>query len=101
MNYFFFLLIPFVLVIPAYAEVGENFDTVQLPDGLIQWTSHYERIWDGSSWKNYIIDDTPNSLEFEGSGIHYIFDKLNCDFKLYDTETETLAINSYQFNLLV
>src|SRR3972149_1438892 len=100
-KYLFFLIILLIPVGLASAETGKNFDTIENQDGTTTWSSHYERVWVGSTWGNYLIDDTTNSLEFEGSGIHYIFDKLNCDFKLYDTETETLVINSYQFNLLV
>ena len=98
-NYLFFLII-FLIPLPlAYAEVGKNFDTVQLPDGLTQWTSHYDRIWDGDSWENYLISDNPIQLEFESADISFLFDKVSCDFKLLEPESETIAINGYDFTL--
>src|SRR3990172_1014212 len=99
MNYLFFLIV-FLIPLPlAYAEVGKNFDTEQLPNGLTQWTSHYERIFDGDSWENYLISNNPINLEFESANLSFLFDKVSCDFKLLNPESETVAINGYDFAL--
>ena len=83
----------------AQAEVGKNFDTVDLGNGLTQWTSHYDRIWDGDSWENYIISNNPIQLEFESGNISFVFDKVSCDFKLLDPESKGIAIEQYDFTL--
>jgi len=99
MNYLFFLIV-FLIPLPlAYAEVGKNFDTVHNQDGTTTWTSHYDRIWDGDSWKNYLISNNPTSLDFETANLSFIFDKGSCDFKLLNPESETVAINGYDFAL--
>src|SRR3990170_8504089 len=99
LNYLFFLIV-FLIPLPlAYAEVGKNFNTEQLPDGLTQWTSHYDRIWDGDSWENYLISNNPAQLEFESANLSFLFDKVSCDFKLLNPESEIIAINGYDFSL--
>src|SRR3990172_6780872 len=99
MNYLFFLIV-FLIPLPlAYAEVGENFDTISLDNGLTQWTSHYDRIWDGDSWENYLISNNPMQLEFESANLSFIFDKASCNFKLLNPESETVAIDGYDFTL--
>ena len=98
-NYLFFLIV-FLIPLPlAYAEVGKNFDTVPNQDGTITWTSHYERIFDGDSWENYLISNNPINLEFESANLSFLFDKASCNFKLLDPESETVAINGYDFAL--
>ena len=87
MKYLFFLLIPFLLIVPAYAEVGKNFDTEDQGSGIIKWTSHYDRIFDGDSWENYILTNDATQIKFESAGISFVFDKINCDFKLYTPDT--------------
>ena len=98
-KYLFFLII-FLIPLPlAYAEVGKNFDTVSLDNGLTQWTSHYDRIFDGDSWENYLISNNSINLEFESANLSFVFDKVSCDFKLLDPESQTVAINGYDFTL--
>src|SRR3990167_3747450 len=100
-KYLFFLII-FLIPLPlAYAEVGKDFDTEQLPNGLTQWTSHYDRIFDGDSWENYLISNNPVQLEFESANLSFLFDKVSCDFKLLDPESETVAIDGYNFSLSI
>jgi hypothetical protein len=99
MNYLFFLIIFLIPVGLAQAEVGKNFDTVDLGNGLTQWTSHYDRIWDGDSWENYLISNNPIQLEFESGNISFLFDKVSCDFKLLDPESKGIAIEQYDFTL--
>src|SRR3990167_3212283 len=99
MNYLFFLIV-FLIPLPlAYAEVGKNFDTISLDNGLTQWTSHYDRIWDGDSWENYLISNNPTNLGFESANLSFVFDKASCNFKLLNPESETVAINGYDFAL--
>ena len=100
MTKYLFFLIVFLIPLPlAYGEVGKNFDTVSLDNGLTQWTSHYDRIWDGDSWENYLISNNPVQLDFESANLSFIFDKVSCDFKLLNPESETVAINGYDFAL--
>lgn len=101
MNYLFFLIIFLIPVAYANAEVGKNFDTEELGNGLTQWTSHYDRIYDGNAWQNYILTNDGSQIKYESSGVSFQFDKTNCDFKLYDPVTDNLAINSYQFDISV
>lgn len=102
MKYLFFLLvIPFLLIPSAYAEVGRNFDTEQLPNGFVKWTSHYERVLDGWSWVNYKLVDDSEKTRFESSGIIFEYDKNTCDFKLYNIETGELSIPSYVVDLSI
>ena len=51
-------------IIPAFAEVGSNFDREQIGDNTFKWTSHYERIWDGNQWANYLWSDNGNIIHF-------------------------------------
>lgn len=95
------MLIPFLLIPSAYAEVGKNFDTEELGNGQTQWTSHYERIFDGTNWQNYILTNDGNQIRFKSAGIDFSFDKINCDFKLYNPISNALVINSYQFDISI
>src|SRR3989304_3770091 len=101
MKYLFFLVILLIPMGIANAEVGKNFDTEVLDNGLTKWTSHYERIFDGDSWENYILTNTGSQVKFDSAGISFLYNKTNCDFKLYDPETNDIAINSYKFGLAI
>lgn len=101
MKYLFFLLIPFVLIVPAYAEVGKNFDTIENPDGTTTWTSHYDRVFDGDSWENYILTQSGAKVRVETANIIFEFDKISCDLRLYDPVTKELVIQSFKSDLLI
>jgi len=101
MNYLFFLVIFLIPVGIASAETGKDFDTEELGNGLIQWTSHYDRLYDGNSWENYILTNDATQIRFQSSGIDFVFDKTNCVFKLYDPLDQALEINSYKFDLSI
>lgn len=100
-RYLFFLIIFLIPVGVSYGETGKNFDTISNPDGTTTWTSHYDRTWDGSQWVNYLVSNNINELRFESAGIIYSFDKVACDFKLYDPLDKSLAIKSYKFGLSI
>src|SRR3989304_4692266 len=98
-KYLFFLIILLIPIGLASAETGKNYDTESLGNGLIQWTSHYDRIFDGDSWENYLISNNPMQLEFESANLSFLFDKVSCNFKLLNPESETVAIDGYDFTL--
>lgn len=103
MKYLFFLLIiPFLSIPSAFGYTGPNYDLIELGDGKVQWSSHYERVLDNNwKWKNYIVTDSANFLSFQSSGLVYTFDKINCHFVLYDPKDNTKSIDAYQFNLSI
>jgi len=102
MNNKILLLIPILIfLVPSlsYAEIGFNFDRIELEPNTFEWASHYDRIWDGSQWVNYILTNDNDKLRYESSGLTFEFDKNNCEFKLYDPKTNSLVISNYKFNL--
>lgn len=104
MKYLFFLIIFLIPVGLASAEVGKNFDTKPVENGLIQWTSHPDRIFNGVEWKNYLYTNDVNSIKYESAGISFKLDKTDCTFDLYDSgliEGKTPGINSFSHNLKV
>src|SRR3972149_883186 len=101
MKYLFFLIVLLIPIGLASAETGKNFDTIDNQDGTTTWASHYERVFDGISWKNYILNDNLNQITFDGSGGSFLFYKATCNFKLYDPNSKALEINSYSFVLSI
>lgn len=88
----------------ASAEVGKNYDTQPLGNGLIKWTSHPDRIYNGVEWKNYLYTNDANSIKYESAGISFKLDKTDCTFNLYESgliEGKTPGINSFSHNLKV
>ena len=81
-------IIPVLLfsIIPAYAEIGENFDRTQLDEKTFKWVSHYDRIWDGSQWVNYLWADTGNTITFQSTNLNFTLNKTSCNFKLAGLE---------------
>ena len=88
-------------VIPAFAEVGSNFDREQIGDNTFKWTSHYERIWDGNQWANYLWSDNGNIIHFESANLSYELDKNTCSFKLegLDGYEKSLSIDGSPVSL--
>lgn len=82
--YLLFLFLPFILIQTASAETGKNYDIEQIDGNVFRWTSHPDRIWDGSQWKNYVYSETEGYIRFESAGISFEFYKDTCDFKLYE-----------------
>ncbi|MEX0596673.1 MAG: hypothetical protein WD512_09240, partial [Candidatus Paceibacterota bacterium] len=90
----------------AYAEVGRNYDTIKNPDGTVTWTSHPERIPDDSwNYKNYILKQDSQTITFESAKISFIFDKVGCDFGLYDSgrivKNQLPVIESFSHSLKI
>lgn len=85
MKYLFFLLIiPFLFIPSANAEIGKNFDTVNNQDGTITWTSHYERILDDNgNYQDFIFTDNPNYLQVETALASVQLDKNSCEFSYF------------------
>ena len=74
-------MIPLLLFIPLLV-VGPNYDLNQVNDNTFVWTSHYDRIWDGTKWVNYLWSDDGNTLSFESTNLKFYLDKNTCNFKL-------------------
>lgn len=72
----------------AFGETGENYDRIELDDDFIQWTSHYERVWDGTQWVNYIWGDDGSYIFFESARMNFKLDKNTCAFSLFHPETK-------------
>ena len=80
-------IIPILLAVTipnAFAEVGQNYDSVNNEDGSITWTSHPERIMDGT-WKNYVFQNTDDKVIFNSNSIgSFVFDKDSCSYSIYE-----------------
>jgi hypothetical protein len=85
----------------VFAETGYNYDKQLISERTYQWTSHYPRIWDGFQWVNYITSNDDDLISFDSASLSYIFDKNNCNFKLYNPITKELSINDYSHSLLI
>src|SRR3972149_872952 len=105
MKYLFFLIVFLLPIGLAYGEVGNNFDRELLGEingnQTFRWTSHYDRIFNGNEWVNYILTDDINQIKFESAGISFFYDKNNCEFNLYEPNTNNIAVTSYRFNIAV
>ncbi len=96
---FFFLIIPFLIIPNAYAEIGKNFDLVKNQDGSLTWTSSPDRIFNGVEWIDYKFTNNADSLIFEATGGSIILDKNSCEFGLYEggfTSANTRVIENYK-----
>lgn len=104
MNNELLFLIPFLLLVPSlvHAETGFNFDRSPTgnPDEFL-WTSHYNRIWDGSEWVNYIWSQDNNIVKFDSADLSYEFNKLNCSFSLLEPLTNNIEIENYDKTLKI
>lgn len=104
MNSKILLLIPILLfLVPSlsYAEIGKNFDRIELEPNIFQWTSHYERIFDGSQWVNYIWFEDLDIIKFESASLSYEFNKNDCSFSLFEPLTNNIAIEKYERTLSI
>lgn len=84
------------VVAPAFAEVGPNYDIEQIGERTYKWTSHYDRIYDGSKWVNYLFWETSDSYHFESASFNFVLDKNDCSFQLRHPETKNTEIEKYQ-----
>lgn len=84
MKILFFLIIFLIPVGLAHAEVGKNFDTIQIGNGLTKWTSHPDRIFNGVDWKNYLFTNDIDFIKYESGGISFKLNKNDCTFNIYD-----------------
>lgn len=99
--YLFFLIIPFLLIPTASAEVGKDFDSVTQLDGSIIWTSHYDRILENGRYVNQIVNDKAGVFEYRSGNIFFDFDKVDCSFTLYDPVTNALIIPEFSTQLKI
>jgi len=74
-----------VVSVPVvYAEVGSNYDTVINDDGTTTWTSHPDRIMDGT-WQNYFLETDEQKIIFKSNSIGgLIYDIPTCSYSLYE-----------------
>ena len=93
---FFLIIIPFLLIPTASAEVGKNFDTVTQLDGSVVWTSHYERILENGRYVNHIVNDKAGVFEYRTGNISFDFDKVDCSFTLYNPITNVPVIPNFR-----
>lgn len=104
MNYLFFLIIPFVLIIPAYAEEGSNYIRQENPDGTntIRLFT-YDRLLIDGQWLNYNFYEDANTLSFESASASFKLDKTTCDFALYEKGiiTKSPLIDNYKMEYLI
>jgi len=106
-NYFFFtfiiigIILSIGLVQTASAEIGKNFDRIQIEPKTFQWTSHYERILDNGQFVNYKLNDVGNIITFESANIIFKLDKTTCSFSLLNPDTRLTSINSFTHDLLI
>ena len=64
---------------------GENYDLIEnFNIGEASWSSHPDRIMDGS-WKNYVLTDTVDKAIFNSNSVgSLIFDKNSCSYSIYE-----------------
>jgi hypothetical protein len=109
MNLFYILSIGVILSLStleiASADRGQNFDTVLIGieegNTVYKWISHYDRIWNGQSWVNYITTETTDKVILESANIIYKFDKDSCSFSLFNPITKTTSIESFSHDLTI
>ena len=80
-------VIPILLAVTipnAFAEVGQNYDTITNDDGSTTWTSHAPRIMDGT-WQNYFLETDEQKIIFKSNSIGGLtFDIPSCSYSLYE-----------------
>ena len=72
----------------VWYDVGKNYDVIRDhndPDGdgfgSATWTSHFERIWDGSVWQDYVLQDNNETvMYFSESTGSLFYDKNTCSY---------------------
>ena len=72
----------------VWYDKGKNYDVIRDhndPDGdgfgSATWTSHFERIWDGSAWQDYVLQDNNETVMYfsESTGTLF-YDKNTCAY---------------------
>ena len=70
----------------AFAEIGSDYDNILNEDGSYTFTSHYNRIWDGEQWQNFIISETEDNIIISSNAANTLsYDKQTCSYSVYDT----------------
>ena len=80
---------------------GSNYNLEQINEDFFTYTSHYDRIWNGDSWENYILSQDSAKLRVDTANIIFEFDKITCDLRLYDPITKELSIQSFKSDLII
>ncbi len=93
-------MIPLLLFIPLLIA-GPNYDLEQLDERNFSWSSHYERIYDGSNWVNYVWIDNGNTIRFDSANLSYELNKNDCSFSLLEPMSNRIAIEKYDKALLI
>ena len=80
-------IIPILLAVTipnAFAEVGQNYDTVINEDDTVTWSSHVERIMDGT-WQNYVLTINSQSVIFNTNNVgSFVYDIPTCSYSIYE-----------------
>ena len=97
MNKLFFLIpllsvafIPLAMAQQAPTQsvvtVGQNYDLIEdYQLGVATWSSHTERIFDGSDWKEFIVYDRSDIVQVESNSIgSLVYDKQSCSYSIYE-----------------
>ena len=71
----------------VWYDVGKNYDVIRDHNdqgdgfGSATWTSHFERIWSGSTWEDYILQDNNETvMYFSESTGSLFYDKNTCSY---------------------
>lgn len=85
----------------AYAETGQNFDREKIGPTQFKLITHYDRIWDGSKWVNYMWSDDGINITLESQNIIYKINKLSCEFSLLNPYTKQVSVKSFAQEMTV
>ena len=87
MNYAFYIL-PVLLAVSipsAFAEVGQNYDTVINEDGTITWIDAPERILVDNEWQNYFLTVNDSKVIFNTNSVgSFVYDIPTCSYSIFE-----------------
>jgi len=86
MKWLIILALAVITTPAAFAQIGPDYNNIQNEDGTYTYTSHYNRIWDGEQWQNFIISETENNIIISSNAANTLsYDKQTCSYSIYDT----------------
>ena len=86
MKWLIILALAVITTPAAFAQIGPDYNNIQNEDGSYTFTSHYDRIWDGEQWQNFIISETENNIIIHSNAANTLsYDKQTCSYSIYDT----------------
>ena len=91
MTKFWLALLLAIPLVPAFAEVGPNYDIIQVAENVHQYTTHYQRVQDiDGTWKNYIITEDATKINIKSATAFLEYSKTDCTYKIRDDSNTTL-----------